>query len=263
MAFRSGSSCPAGIPPIGSRCSTTSRCSTSPIRISGWRRPTLFRIRRTQTLGPGKPDSNRCRSAGWFRARLSPISRPVTRCTLGASTLARGIAFGGDTGVSRVDFSSDGGKTWQQAELGKDEGKYSFRQWQTRFVAAEQGIAGADGPLHEHERRDAARHALIGTRAGSCSTSSSRRLSSRPEEEKMLRRRLPLLFIAVAALVGACRAGRDRLLLKSVSVDLPVGDRMFRRAGLGCRQQQLPRLPLRRHGALSTGAVEGTVARRG
>jgi hypothetical protein len=59
--------------------------------------------------------------------------------TLGASTLARGIAFGGDSGVSRVDFSSDGGKSWQQAELGKDEGKYSFRQWQTRFVVRSRG----------------------------------------------------------------------------------------------------------------------------
>ena len=73
-----------------------------------------------------------------------PISRMVPRSfitnikagdtlTLGASTLARGIAFGGDSGVSRVDFSSDGGKSWQQAELGKDEGKYSFRQWHTQF----------------------------------------------------------------------------------------------------------------------------------
>jgi hypothetical protein len=57
----------------------------------------------------------------------------------GAATLVRGIAFGGDTGVSRVDFSSDGGKGWQQAQLGKDEGKYSFRQWQLRFAPPERG----------------------------------------------------------------------------------------------------------------------------
>ena len=57
----------------------------------------------------------------------------------GASTLARGIAFGGDSGVSRVDFSSDGGKSWQQAQLGTDEGKYSFRQWQIRFSLPTKG----------------------------------------------------------------------------------------------------------------------------
>jgi hypothetical protein len=56
-----------------------------------------------------------------------------------APSLARGIAFGGDTGVSRVDFSSDGGKSWQQAQLGKDEGKYSFRQWQHSFTPPTKG----------------------------------------------------------------------------------------------------------------------------
>src|SRR5712675_1885250 len=44
----------------------------------------------------------------------------------GAPTLARGIAFGGAAGVSRVDFSSDGGKSWTGAKLGKDEGTYGF-----------------------------------------------------------------------------------------------------------------------------------------
>ena len=49
------------------------------------------------------------------------------------------LPAGGDTGVARVDFSSDGGKSWQQAELGKDEGKYSFRQWQVRFTLPDRG----------------------------------------------------------------------------------------------------------------------------
>jgi DMSO/TMAO reductase YedYZ molybdopterin-dependent catalytic subunit len=79
-----------------------------------------------------------------------PISRMVPRSFItnikegdtlqvGASTLARGIAFGGDAGVSRVDFSSDGGASWQEAELGTDQGKYSFRQWQRRFTLAARG----------------------------------------------------------------------------------------------------------------------------
>jgi DMSO/TMAO reductase YedYZ molybdopterin-dependent catalytic subunit len=52
----------------------------------------------------------------------------------GEPTAVRGIAFGGDTGVKRMDFSHDGGKTWEAAHLGKDEGKYSFRRWQTHFT---------------------------------------------------------------------------------------------------------------------------------
>jgi hypothetical protein len=44
-------------------------------------------------------------------------------------TYLRGIAFGGDSGVKKVEISDNGGKTWHAAHLGKNEGKYSFRQW--------------------------------------------------------------------------------------------------------------------------------------
>ena len=50
----------------------------------------------------------------------------------GTPLAVRGIAFGGDTGVARVDISTDGGKSWQKAKLGKDEGKYGFRLWQVQ-----------------------------------------------------------------------------------------------------------------------------------
>jgi DMSO/TMAO reductase YedYZ molybdopterin-dependent catalytic subunit len=57
----------------------------------------------------------------------------------GKPTLVRGIAFGGDTGVRSVDFSSDGGTTWHATHLDRDEGKYSFRRWQTRFTPGAKG----------------------------------------------------------------------------------------------------------------------------
>lgn len=41
----------------------------------------------------------------------------------------RGIAFDGGTGIKQVDVSTDGGKSWKAAKLGKDLGKYSFREW--------------------------------------------------------------------------------------------------------------------------------------
>ena len=79
-----------------------------------------------------------------------PISRMVPRSFItnihpgdpfyaGRAALARGIAFGGDSGVARVDFSADGGKSWQGAQLGKDEGEYSFRQWQMPFTLLARG----------------------------------------------------------------------------------------------------------------------------
>src|ERR1700681_3182419 len=84
------------------------------------------------------PDTPRANiRPGETDVKFVPISRMVPRSFItnikegntlqvGASTLARGIAFGGDSGVSRVDFSSDGGKSWREAALGTDEGKYSF-----------------------------------------------------------------------------------------------------------------------------------------
>jgi DMSO/TMAO reductase YedYZ molybdopterin-dependent catalytic subunit len=65
--------------------------------------------------------------------------KPGQTVTAGAPTLIRGIAFGGDTGVARVDLSSDGGKNWQPTVLGKDEGKYSFRQWQSQLTLPAKG----------------------------------------------------------------------------------------------------------------------------
>jgi len=65
--------------------------------------------------------------------------KPGTTVKAGAAVEVRGIAFGGDTGVKQVDFSADGGKTWKPAALGKDEGKYSFRQWHTAFTPAAKG----------------------------------------------------------------------------------------------------------------------------
>src|ERR1700756_5261931 len=44
----------------------------------------------------------------------------------GQTTIVRGIAFGGDTGLAKVLFSADSGSHWQEARLGADHGKYSF-----------------------------------------------------------------------------------------------------------------------------------------
>jgi DMSO/TMAO reductase YedYZ molybdopterin-dependent catalytic subunit len=50
----------------------------------------------------------------------------------------RGIALGGDSSVAKVELSIDGGRTWREAKLGPDEGKYSFR----RFEAELPPVAG-------------------------------------------------------------------------------------------------------------------------
>ena len=57
----------------------------------------------------------------------------------GATVPVRGIAFGGDCGVSKVELSVDEGKTWRNTDLGTDEGKYGFRQWSTQVTAPQPG----------------------------------------------------------------------------------------------------------------------------
>jgi hypothetical protein len=65
--------------------------------------------------------------------------RSCAQVAAGRPTPVRGIAFGGDAGVARVDLSSDNGRTWQAAQLGKDECKYGFRRWETRFTLPSSG----------------------------------------------------------------------------------------------------------------------------
>ena len=50
------------------------------------------------------------------------------RLKAGATTL-KGIAFDGGKGIKEVAVSTDGDKNWTPAKLGKDLGKYSFREW--------------------------------------------------------------------------------------------------------------------------------------
>jgi DMSO/TMAO reductase YedYZ molybdopterin-dependent catalytic subunit len=86
-------------------------------------------------------------------AKMVPINRMVprsfvtniasgSRVKAAAPLTVRGIAFGGDCGMTRVDFSIDHGQSWQQARLGKDEGKYGFRQWETQLKLTTPGEYG-------------------------------------------------------------------------------------------------------------------------
>ncbi|MGH1573170.1 molybdopterin-dependent oxidoreductase [Methylobacterium sp. P31] len=79
-----------------------------------------------------------------------PINRMVPRAfvtnlrdgakvTAGVPVAVRGIAFGGDCGVRTVAMSGDGGATWTLAQLGPDEGTYSFRRFEGSLPALEAG----------------------------------------------------------------------------------------------------------------------------
>ncbi len=57
----------------------------------------------------------------------------------GTSTRVRGIAFDGGYGIREVLFSDDDGRSWRQAELGRDEGKFAFREWTIPFTPEKPG----------------------------------------------------------------------------------------------------------------------------
>jgi DMSO/TMAO reductase YedYZ molybdopterin-dependent catalytic subunit len=82
--------------------------------------------------------------------KMIPINRMLPRSfftnvkdgavlKVGRSTPVRGIAFGGDTALAQVLFSPDAGTQWQEARLGPDHGKYSFRQWEVPLRLASRG----------------------------------------------------------------------------------------------------------------------------
>jgi DMSO/TMAO reductase YedYZ molybdopterin-dependent catalytic subunit len=101
--------------------------------------------------------------------KMVPINRMVPRSfftslTDGAAVgrgqplNVRGIAFGGDTGVAKVMMSVDEGRRWQEARLGTNHGKYSFRQWELpvrfdtagpqRLMVKAVNVAGVAQPDH-------------------------------------------------------------------------------------------------------------------
>jgi len=85
-----------------------------------------------------------CVTPGTTPAKTVPINRfnvrsfitshqDGARLKAGKQVVVKGIAFDGGYGITEVAFSADGGKSWQAATLGKDLGKYSFREWSASF----------------------------------------------------------------------------------------------------------------------------------
>jgi sulfite dehydrogenase len=91
-----------------------------------------------------------CVEPGTKPAKTVPIARfnvrsfitsvvDGARINAGAAHTLKGIAFDGGFGIREVSFSDDGGKNWREAELGKDLGRYSFREWTIPFTPAKPG----------------------------------------------------------------------------------------------------------------------------
>ena len=90
-----------------------------------------------------------------FLSQESDTSTPITEMVVsslitnlkagqqvrqGQRVEVRGIAWDGGYGIQTVEVSADGGRTWASAELGKDLGRYAWRQWSHAFTADQKGV---------------------------------------------------------------------------------------------------------------------------
>jgi DMSO/TMAO reductase YedYZ molybdopterin-dependent catalytic subunit len=67
---------------------------------------------------------------GWSSFSLSKLTAPIE---------VKGIAFGGDRGVSRVEFSFDSGNTWSDAEIYYSGNPLAWSLWKTHWTPAAPG----------------------------------------------------------------------------------------------------------------------------
>ncbi|HEV3396640.1 MAG TPA: molybdopterin-dependent oxidoreductase [Xanthobacteraceae bacterium] len=84
-----------------------------------------------------------------FISQETPVNTPITECVVnslitshadgaavkaGARVSVGGIAWDGGYGIRIVEVSTDGGKTWAEAALGRDAGRYALRTWTYHFT---------------------------------------------------------------------------------------------------------------------------------
>src|SRR5438132_11957790 len=61
----------------------------------------------------------------WSSFALGKLNGPIE---------VKGIAYGGDRGISRVELSSDGGKSWRDAEIYYSGGNLAWSLWKTEWM---------------------------------------------------------------------------------------------------------------------------------
>src|SRR5947209_6631582 len=65
-----------------------------------------------------------------------PIDNSIVRSRSGP---VHGAAWAGEADVARVEISTDGGSTWQPAQLGREQSKYTWRLWNYSWRAPRSG----------------------------------------------------------------------------------------------------------------------------
>lgn len=86
---------------------------------------------------PGKaPQATRPIGRFVVRSFITSL-RDGARIAAGRAVNVRGIAFDGGNGIRDVAYSIDGGRTWREATLGRELGRYSFREFTFGFTPSQ------------------------------------------------------------------------------------------------------------------------------
>jgi sulfite dehydrogenase (cytochrome) subunit A len=112
-----------------------------PDRFHGFWMDKAYRI-------PTTPDAKE--SPDHLATETAPINRmslrslfvrpePGEQVAAGAAYEIQGIAFDRGSGIQRVEVSTNGGRTWQEARLDSDLGRYAWRRWRFRWTPPGKG----------------------------------------------------------------------------------------------------------------------------
>jgi DMSO/TMAO reductase YedYZ molybdopterin-dependent catalytic subunit len=81
----------------------------------------------------GRPYAGYWEQRGWSKQAAvkteARIDVPPSGAAISGGVQIAGVAFAGDRGISRVEVSSDGGRTWQGAQLKTALSPYTWRLW--------------------------------------------------------------------------------------------------------------------------------------
>jgi len=78
------------------------------------------------------------------KVKTKPITKMNVKSVIGypapgmqlyhnSHVVVRGVAFDHGAGIKKVEISLDGGKSWEAAQLGADEGRYAYRTFRYAF----------------------------------------------------------------------------------------------------------------------------------
>jgi DMSO/TMAO reductase YedYZ molybdopterin-dependent catalytic subunit len=79
---------------------------------------------------------------GWSKSAVVKTSSRIdvpAGGDVGDELTVAGVAFAGDRGISRVEVSTDRGRTWNQAELKTALSNETWRQWRYRWTPSDRG----------------------------------------------------------------------------------------------------------------------------